>query len=288
VGNYVNFDVQGEVVFGSQVVIRGFSEIVVPKGCSLRLNRNVFLGKFVELGAKNIFIDNNTSIQNGSILLGEISIGKNCLLASNIYMSSGKHNFRLQPELLIKDQDRLALPQENNKITIEDDVWVGRNVFIMNGVTIGKGAILGANAFISKDIDPYSVVGGIPQKIISYRLEFEKNMPTYLEGMNQAYYPYLYCGIDYSIETIKKHKLPILEDKNFCIVVKNQKGFQHIVLEFELEEENTIEYDGSICKINKDSNIAQFAIKSEIKNRYNFYIKNIYGSVKIKKVYFND
>ena len=287
VGNYVNFDVQGEVAFGSRVVIRDFSEIVVPKGSLLRLNRDVFLGKFVEVGATNIFIDNNTSVQNGTILLGEIAIGKNCLLASNIYISSGKHNFRLEPELLIKDQDRLASPQKNN-ITIEDDVWIGRNVVIINGVTIGKGAIIGANAFINKDVEPYSVVSGVPQKIISYRLEFQKNMPTLLEGENQAHYPYFYSGIDYSIETIKQYKLPVLEDEIFCLVVKNEKNCQHIILEFELEEENRVEYNGTICNVNKDSTIAQFMVNNEIKNQYKFYMKNSHGTVKIKRVYFND
>ena len=54
-------------------------------------------------------------------------------------------------------------------IIIEDDVWVGYGAVITKGVTISKGAIIGANAVVTKDVPKYAIVGGVPAKIIKYR-----------------------------------------------------------------------------------------------------------------------
>ena len=52
---------------------------------------------------------------------------------------------------------------------IGNDVWIGNNVIIKYGVKIGDGAILGAGAVVTKDVEPYSIVGGVPAKVIKYR-----------------------------------------------------------------------------------------------------------------------
>lgn len=59
------------------------------------------------------------------------------------------------------------LPKE--KVTIKNDVWIGRRVVIMPGVTIGNGVIVGACAVVTKDVPDYAVVAGVPAKIIKYR-----------------------------------------------------------------------------------------------------------------------
>ncbi|WP_462354514.1 DapH/DapD/GlmU-related protein [Alistipes timonensis] len=55
------------------------------------------------------------------------------------------------------------------QVTICSDVWVGARVIILPGVTIGKGAIIGAGAVVAKDVPDYAIVGGVPAKIIGYR-----------------------------------------------------------------------------------------------------------------------
>lgn len=62
---------------------------------------------------------------------------------------------------------------EKGPIKIEDEVWVGTNAIIFSGVTIGKGAIVAANALVTKNVPPYSIVGGNPAKIIKYRFPDE-------------------------------------------------------------------------------------------------------------------
>jgi acetyltransferase-like isoleucine patch superfamily enzyme len=57
---------------------------------------------------------------------------------------------------------------------IGNDVWIGNNVSIKYGVTIGDGAIIGAGAVVTKDVEPYSIVGGVPAKLIRYRFSKEQ------------------------------------------------------------------------------------------------------------------
>jgi len=59
----------------------------------------------------------------------------------------------------------------NLSVQIGNDVWIGRGAFIMAGVSIGDGAVVGARALVSKDVEPYSIVGGVPATHIKYRFD---------------------------------------------------------------------------------------------------------------------
>ena len=61
--------------------------------------------------------------------------------------------------------------RDNQEVIIGNDVWIGANVVILPGVKIGDGAILAAGAVVNRDVEPYSVVGGVPAKIIKYRFD---------------------------------------------------------------------------------------------------------------------
>ena len=60
-----------------------------------------------------------------------------------------------------------------NAVTIGHDVWIGHGVTILPGVTIGNGAVIGAGAVVSKDVEPYTIVGGVPAKPIKRRFPIE-------------------------------------------------------------------------------------------------------------------
>ena len=60
--------------------------------------------------------------------------------------------------------------EKGKKVIVEDDVWIGRSAIIMPGVKIGKGSIVGAGSVVTKDIEPFSVVGGVPSKLIKKRI----------------------------------------------------------------------------------------------------------------------
>ena len=72
-----------------------------------------------------------------------------------------------------------TLFDEFPETTIGNDVWIGNNVNIKYGVTIGDGAIIGSGAVVTKDVEPYSIVGGVPAKIIKYR--FQPDQIEFLE-----------------------------------------------------------------------------------------------------------
>jgi len=63
--------------------------------------------------------------------------------------------------------------QNRGNVVIGNDVWIGDNVVIMAGVTVGDGAVLGCNAIVTKDVEPYSIVAGNPAKFIRYRFSPE-------------------------------------------------------------------------------------------------------------------
>lgn len=68
---------------------------------------------------------------------------------------------------------------ENKHIIIGNDVWIGRRSMIMDGITIGDGSIIASGAVVTKDVEPYSIVGGVPAKVLKFR--FSKEMIELLE-----------------------------------------------------------------------------------------------------------
>lgn len=67
----------------------------------------------------------------------------------------------------------IPMEKKRGQITLEHDIWIGRGAYIRGGVTIGTGAIIGANAVVTKDVPPYAVVVGNPGRIVKYRFSEE-------------------------------------------------------------------------------------------------------------------
>jgi acetyltransferase-like isoleucine patch superfamily enzyme len=123
----------------------------------------------------NAVIGRNSYFQSG-IVSPNVIIGRYCSFAHNVYVGSSQHPLTHLSTGII---DRYMNPQkasfnEQDKYTvIGNDVWVGLNAVIMNGITIGHGAVIGSGAIVTKDVPPYAIVGGVPAKIIRYRFDDE-------------------------------------------------------------------------------------------------------------------
>lgn len=93
--------------------------------------------------------------------LGGISIGKKVMIGSHTAITSITHDYN--------QEDMRFAPTIRKPVVIEDDVWIGTHSVILPGVTIGKGAVIGANSVVTKDVEPYSIIYGSPAKIYKHR-----------------------------------------------------------------------------------------------------------------------
>lgn len=94
---------------------------------------------------------------------GEIIIGNFVSIGPRVTIVSFEHGVS-DLDIPIKRQ-----PKELGKITIEDNVWIGAGATITSNVTIGTGSVIGAGAVVLEDVNPYSVVGGVPAKVLKQR-----------------------------------------------------------------------------------------------------------------------
>ena len=106
---------------------------------------------------------------------GTLKIGQNCRLNGPIIVATNSiqigNNCRIAPDVYIMDGDFHSVENrleegKSSAIKIEDDAWVATRAMVMKGVTIGKGAVVAAGAVVTKDVEPYTMVAGVPAKFI--------------------------------------------------------------------------------------------------------------------------
>jgi acetyltransferase-like isoleucine patch superfamily enzyme len=150
----------GQVSLGKNIRIRDHSEV---RG-NVRIEDNVYIHENVLIRSiELITIGNGTTINRNTCILFKVRIGQNCSIAPNVIIVGSNHIYK-DPAKTIKEQGT-----EIKGIIIDDDVWIGANATILDGVTIGKGSIIAAGAVVNKDIPPYSVAGGVPVRILKDR-----------------------------------------------------------------------------------------------------------------------
>lgn len=96
--------------------------------------------------------------------INKILIGKNVLTGKDILITDNSHGSTSREMLDISPNMRPL--ESKGPVIIEDNVWIGEKASIMPGVTVGRGAIIAANAVVTRDVPPYCVVGGNPARII--------------------------------------------------------------------------------------------------------------------------
>jgi acetyltransferase-like isoleucine patch superfamily enzyme len=124
-------------------------------------------------------IGDHTYIQKTTTLFNA-DIGKFCSIASGVSIGPGVHKtdgvsthpvFYLKNTPLAKIYCDTDLFIPTKRTTIGHDVWIGEKAIILDGVTIGTGAIIAAGSVVTKDVAPYAIVGGVPAKQIKFRFE---------------------------------------------------------------------------------------------------------------------
>jgi UDP-3-O-[3-hydroxymyristoyl] glucosamine N-acyltransferase len=150
------------------------SSIVFPKVRLLRYPKNIFLEEGVIIKSyaqicpcnktSKISIGKNTTIGNYTFIYAseKITIGDNCMIAPFVYIVDSQHG--MDREFNMNSQSNTTKP-----IKIGMDVWIGANSVILSGVQIGDGAVIASGSIVTKSINPYSIVGGNPAKLIKMR-----------------------------------------------------------------------------------------------------------------------
>jgi maltose O-acetyltransferase len=111
-------------------------------------------------------IGDNSGVGIRSAINGPVTIGNDVMMGQEVIVYTTRH---------IDDRVDIPMRQQGMKdvvpVVIGDDVWIGSRVIILPGVTIGRGCIIGAGAVVTKDVPDYTVVGGVPAKVIRNRTE---------------------------------------------------------------------------------------------------------------------
>jgi chloramphenicol O-acetyltransferase type B len=155
--------------------------------------KNAYIGRLVYIWAKNkLVIGDNFYIGKFSQIECDAEIGDHVILANRValvgrydhhYQQTG---FPIRLASQIRDTD-YSWKGLNEKVVIEDDVWVGYGSIILSGVKIGTGSIVAAGSLVTHDVEPYSIVGGTPAKKIRNRFDNESDLTEHIRLYNQRY-----------------------------------------------------------------------------------------------------
>ncbi len=158
----------------SQVQYSG-SQISIGIGFEMTGGQNIRLGNRINIMRFNHFYAHDGSIELGSDVAinsntqigaaddGKIVIEDNVIIGPNVVLRASDHNFK-STDLPIRDQGHTG-----GEIFIEKDVWICANVVVTKDVRIGAHSVIGAGSVVTSDVEPYSIVAGVPAKLLRKR-----------------------------------------------------------------------------------------------------------------------
>lgn len=159
---------------GKDFIVEDYAEVNCMAYNGIIAGDRVTIGKYAIIRPVNAYgsnigvglkIGNNSSIGPYSYIgcSGFIEIGDNVIMSPRVSIYAENHLFD-DLTLPIKDQG-----VKREFVKIEDDCWIAANTVILAGVTIGRGSVIAAGSVVTKDVPPYSVVAGVPAKVIKSR-----------------------------------------------------------------------------------------------------------------------
>ncbi|MBU2885816.1 CatB-related O-acetyltransferase [Gilvimarinus agarilyticus] len=168
--NYIEGDVKlsplSSICNSSLIGVIKINEHTTLDSCNIKGN--------VEIGRHTTINGPNTSLLAE---INSIKIGSFCSIAKDVLMQEYNHKHNtLSTSFYNKKVLGKSFKNDitsKGEILIGNDVWIGAGSIILSGVTIGNGAIVGANSTVTKDVPAYSIIGGNPARIIKYRFDPE-------------------------------------------------------------------------------------------------------------------
>lgn len=158
----------------------------VHKRAILENKKLIIIKKYVEIQEyvviktyrNRVEIGKCTQINPFTVIYGGngVYIGDNVMIAPHCMIASGNHDYKQLDKPM-----RHAGDLSKGPIVIEDGVWIGANATITDGVTIGHNAVVSANSVVTKNVAPFDIVGGVPAKVISNRIDASLNRKLSVE-----------------------------------------------------------------------------------------------------------
>ncbi len=155
----------------------------VWKHCMKHCGKGVYLRPMSSdiKGLWNLSVGDGTSIPKGSTIYctdAPCTIGKKVIFGPKPTIITGDHRIDVIGKHLIdvtvEEKYINGVNPYDQPVIIEDGCWIGANVTILKGVTIGRGSIVAAGAVVTKSCEPYSIIGGIPAKLLKMRFTLEQ------------------------------------------------------------------------------------------------------------------
>lgn len=178
-------------------------------GFKAKIGRRAIIRKGAEVGPQ-VEIGDYSYISGPRSYVEAAIIGKYCSIARQTIIGVSGHNYKIvTTHPVIIDPyygcvDTLVQETQRSAPVIGHDVWIGLGSFIMRGVTISNGAVVAANSVVTKDVAPYSIVGGNPARHISYR--FPQHIVEALQKIQWW---------DWSEDKIRQHRDDFYDIENF-------------------------------------------------------------------------
>jgi len=159
----------GRITLGARCKIHRGAQIDASVGTGVQFAERVSIGRgaMIQGSRGGVAIGAGTEVNNYAVIngAGGVTIGADCLVGPHACIVSYGHEYR-DRERPIRTQGYRYAP-----IVIEDDVWIGAHAVVLAGVRVGRGAVLGAGSVVTRDVEPYTVVAGVPARAIARRGE---------------------------------------------------------------------------------------------------------------------
>jgi acetyltransferase-like isoleucine patch superfamily enzyme len=140
----------------------------IPKAANIHIDPTSFVGEGVIIRRDEgpVNIGPHAQIGPYSVIFagGGVEIGARVMVGPHVTFASGNHDFRQ-----LDDPMRFAVAVSRGPIVVGDDAWIGAGVCILDGIRVGRGAVVGAGAVVTKDVPDFAIAVGVPARVIGSR-----------------------------------------------------------------------------------------------------------------------
>lgn len=163
-----------------QLIKRLYNKVYCPiyKKRMLHCGSDVFFSPYDSVFTyENMYVGNHVSIGYHADFVAtrsKIIIGDHTVFGPHVSIRGGDHRFDIPGRFIDTIKDEEKLPENDADVVFEGDNWIGMNSTILKGVTIGFGSVIAAGSVVTKDVPMYSIVGGVPAKVIKTRFNLEE------------------------------------------------------------------------------------------------------------------